>query len=121
MCVVADQGICPRINVFVRLLPLHGYGMECVLASPMQGEEDETMGIVGAEPTDALQEGVVALLTHAGFIGQIGIVLQGHAERGEQVNAARSIGKDNGLGSLLHVLSCPHGNHPCLLDVFLRI
>ena len=88
MRMVADEGVGTSVYQRTGLKALLGDGLEGMLPTPVQGDEDDAMGVCSLQPLHLGEEGVVALLADAGFVGQVGEILQRQAQGGQQPHLA---------------------------------
>ena len=73
--VVADQNVCPSLNQLVGFQSLTRHRLQRMFASPMERNDDNSRGISLAKTKDTIEERVHGLLTDAGLVCQIRIVL----------------------------------------------
>ena len=82
--VMADEHIGSSVYQHVGIVPLTGYGLQRMFATPVERDDDDGGGVSLTETEDALEQRVHRFLTHAGLIGQVGVVFKGEAQRGYQ-------------------------------------
>ena len=88
MGVMADEHIGPGTDQHVGIVPLPGYRLQRMFAAPVERDDDDGGGVGLPETEDALEQRVHRLLTHAGLVGQVGVVFEGEAQRGYEPNLA---------------------------------
>ena len=94
--VMADEHIGSSVYQHVGIVPLTGYGLQRMFATPVERDDDDSGGVSLTETEDALEQRVHRFLTHAGLIGQVGVVLEGVVV--ESVGSAFLHGLLDGLG-----------------------
>ena len=64
--------------------PLTGYGLQGVLAAPVERHDDHGLRVFPLDVTDAPDNLLRPFGVHAGAVGQVGKILQRHAQRGDE-------------------------------------
>ena len=144
MGVMPYDEVGPCINDAVGRFYLCRYGAQRVLTSPVWTDHDDGLRVVGAQLAYPRHERVFRFLADAGSVGQVGVVFQGHAQRGNDVDVSLGygitnpavqqrrdyksrrtgdalLGDDERLYCFGHVQSGTERNHPRSLDIALCV
>ena len=87
--VVADEDIGTSLYQLMSLLTLTGHGLERVLPAPVERNNDDGGGVCTAQTENTFQERVHRFLTDTGLVWQVGVVLEGEAQRRHEPDMAR--------------------------------
>ena len=82
--VMTDEDVGTGTDEHMGIVTLTGHGLQGVFAAPVERDDDDGGGVGLSEAEDALEQRVHRLLTHAGLVGQVGVVLKGEAQRGHE-------------------------------------
>ena len=80
MRMVTDQRIRPGVYQPVGIQPLTGYGLQGVFAAPVERHDDHGLRVLPLDVTDAPDNLLRPFGVHAGTVGQVGKILQRHAQ-----------------------------------------
>lgn len=93
------EGIGTSVYQLMSPYPLDSDGVQRMLTSPVQGDDDIAVGLRRPKVSDTLHQRVKILLTDRGFFGQIGKILQCQLQRSQYVNLPGEEVRSTGLAA----------------------
>lgn len=117
VAVVANQGVGTGIDKSVRLHTLGRDGLDSMLGSPVQADDDSATWVPAFQTLDGRTERIDGLLADTGTVRQIGKVLECHLHGGKEEDLAWRAGQKDGLDGFVHCLTCTDRHHARPTDV----